>query len=104
MLEYSDMTDPELEKELEEIHALAKDNHRMLRAIRRGQWLSFFSTVIVWVAVLALPLYLYQQYLAPTIAKISALSGMSTTTTSGFLGLPSFANIEKLINSYTAGK
>jgi len=96
--------DPEMERELEEIHALAKDNHRMLRAIRRGQWFSFFSTVIIWVAVLALPLYLYQQYLQPIVAKFSALSGMSTTTTSGFLGLPSFADLQKLLNSYTAGK
>src|SRR3989344_5836388 len=35
--------DPELKKEIAEIHALAKDNHRMLRAIRRDQWLGFFG-------------------------------------------------------------
>jgi len=91
--------DPELERTLDEIHALAKDNHRMLRAIRRSQWLSFFSTVIIWVVVLALPLYLYQQYLQPIIERISTASGMSTSTTSGFLGLPTSAELQKLINS-----
>lgn len=94
--------DPELERTLDEIHALAKDNHRMLRAIRRGQWMSFTSRIIIWVVVLALPLYLYQQYLAPIVSKFSAASGMSTTTTSGFLGLPTFTDLGKMINSYTA--
>ncbi len=90
---------PELERTLDEIHALAKDNHRMLRAIRRSQWLSFFSTVIIWVVLLALPLYLYQQYVQPIIERISIASGMSTSTTSGFLGLPTSIELGKLINS-----
>jgi hypothetical protein len=91
--------DPDIKEQLEEIHALAKDNHRMLRAIRRSQWMSFMSTIIIWLVVLALPLYLYQQYLAPIVQKISTTSGLSTTTTSGFLGLPSFSNLGNLINS-----
>ena len=61
--------DSEIRQQLEEIHALAKDNHRMLRAIRRAQWFNFFSSVVFWLAVLVIPLYLYQQYLAPTISK-----------------------------------
>jgi Trk-type K+ transport system membrane component len=96
--------DPELKREIEEMHALVKDNHRMLRAIRRSQWLSFMSTVIIWIVVLALPLYLYQQYLAPIVANFSAASGMSTTTTSGFLGLPTSAELQKLINSAKSGQ
>jgi len=91
--------DPEIKQLIEETHSLAKDNHRMLRAIRRSQWLSFFSTIIVWIVVLALPLYLYQQYLQPMLSKLSDVSGMSTTTTSGFLGLPSSADLQKLIDS-----
>lgn len=96
--------DPEIKTLLEETHALAKDNHKMLRSIRRSQWMSFMSTIVVWLVVLALPLYLYRQYLEPIITQISETSGMSTTTTSGFLGIPSFANIEKLINSFRDGK
>ncbi len=96
--------DPETKHLLEEIHALAKDNHRMLRAIRRNQWFGFITKVIIWIIVLALPLYLYQQFLAPVIQKFSETSGMSTTTTSGFLGIPTFVEVGKLINSYTEKK
>jgi hypothetical protein len=95
--------DEETRRLLDETHALAKDNHRMLRAIRRGQWMSFVSTVIIWVVILALPIYLYREYLEPIVSKFSIASGMSTTTASGFLHLPSFAGLQKLINSYTAG-
>ncbi|MGD0328541.1 MAG: hypothetical protein ABSB00_02400 [Minisyncoccia bacterium] len=94
--------DPEIRRELDEIHALVRDNHRMLRAVRRRQWLGSLSTIIVWILVLALPLYLYQQYLEPIIAKVSVASGMSTTTTSGFLGLPTSTEIQNLINSLKA--
>ena len=95
--------DPESKRTLEETHALAKDSNRMLRSIRRGQMLSLISTIVVWVVVLALPLYLYKEYLAPTIAKISELSGVSTTTTTGLFGLPSSVELQKLIESLKSG-
>ncbi|OGG48539.1 hypothetical protein A3G63_03365 [Candidatus Kaiserbacteria bacterium RIFCSPLOWO2_12_FULL_52_8] len=93
--------DPEIKRQLEEIHALSKDNHRMLRAIRRYQWASFFARIIIWTIVLLLPLYLYQQYLYPIVSKFSAAS---TTTTSNLFGLPTSVDIQKLINSYKAGQ
>lgn len=89
--------DPEIKRQLEEIHALAKDNHQMLRAIRRDQWLGFIGRIIVWAIVLALPLYLYQQYLQPFVEKFSSTSG---TTTSGPFGFPTSAELQKLINSF----
>jgi len=92
--------DPEIKQQLEEIHALAKDNHRMLRAIRRSQWFGLFGKIIIWAIVLLLPLYLYQLYLQPLVNKVST----GASTTSGFLGLPTSADLQKLINSYTAGK
>lgn len=91
--------DPELRQLLEETNKIAKDNHRMLRAIRRSQRLSFLSQILVWIVVLALPLYLYQQYLEPVVARISTTSGLSTTTTSGFLGLPTLNEMGNLVNS-----
>ena len=96
--------DPETKKLLEETHALAKDNHKMLRSIRRGQWMSLMSTIVIWVAVLALPLYLYRQYLQPLIEQVSDTSGVATSTTSTLLGIPSFPNIQNLINSIKAIK
>ena len=94
--------DPEIKHQLEEIHALTKDNHRMLRAIRRDQWFGFFGRVIIWIIVLALPLYLYQQYLQPIVSKFSTSTPGEMTT--GFLGLPSSADVQKLINSFQVKK
>ncbi|HUY05233.1 MAG TPA: hypothetical protein VMV62_00725 [Candidatus Paceibacterota bacterium] len=89
--------DPELKKALDEIHALTKDNHDMLRAIRRDQWLGFIGRVIVWLIVLALPLYLYQQYLQPLVSKFSTTQGVST---SGLFGFPTAAEVQKILNSF----
>ncbi len=89
--------DPEVQRQLQEIHALVKDNHQMLRAIRRDQWLGFIGRVIIWVIVLALPLYLYQQYLQPFVQKFSATTG---TTATGMFGFPTSAELQKLITSF----
>lgn len=92
--------DPELRRELDEIHALVKDNHDMLRAIRRGQWMSAFVKIIFWIFIIVTPLYLYQQYVQPMVAKFSAISGVPVT---GPFGLPTFAEMQKLINSSKVG-
>lgn len=91
--------DPEVRKLLEETHALAKDNHRMLRTIRREQWINFFARIVVWAIVLLLPLYLYQQYVQPIISKIVPTANIP----SNLLNLPSSADVQKLINSYKTG-
>lgn len=95
------MIDYEEKHLLEENLALTKDNHRMLRAIRRDQWLSFIGKLIFWAIMLALPLYLYQQYLQPFVSKFSVITGV---TTSGPFGLPTSADLQKLINSFQAGQ
>lgn len=93
--------DPEVKRQLEEIHALSKDNHRMLRAIRRDQWINFISKIIFWIIMLALPLYLYQQYIQPFVSQFQMASGIKP---SGPFGLPTSTDIQKLINLYKAGK
>lgn len=95
------MIDYEEKHLIEENLALTKDNHRMLRAIRRDQWLAFIGKLIFWAIVLALPFYLYQQYLQPLVSKFSAMTGV---TTSGPFGLPTSADLQKLINSFPAGQ
>lgn len=86
---------------MEEIHALAKDNHQMLRAMRRHQIYGLIWTIVVWVIVLALPLYLYQKYLEPIVTQFTETAGSAN---SGAFGLPTSAEIEKLINSFKAGQ
>lgn len=93
--------DPEVKRQLEEIHALSKDNHRMLRTIRRHQMIAVIGKIIFWIILLALPLYFYQQYIQPLVAKFQTTSGI---TPSGPFGLPTSADIQKLINLYKAGK
>lgn len=93
--------DPEIKRQLEEIHALAKDNHRLIRAVRRHQLFGIVTSVVFWLVILAAPFYLYQQYLKPLVAKFQATTG---SPTSGPLGLPTTADIEKLINSFKAGQ
>ena len=73
----------------------------MLRAIRRDQWFGFIGRLIIWAIVLVLPLYFYQQYLRPIIGKVTETTGIKT---SGAFGLPTSAEVQKLINSFTVGK
>lgn len=65
---------------------LAKDNHRLLRAMRRHQLFGTVITIVIWLVVLVAPFYLYQQYLQPLVAKFSATPGAAA---SNFLGIPS---------------
>ena len=93
--------DPEIKRQLEEVHALAKDNHRLLRAMRRHQLFGTIVSVVFWLVILIAPFYLYQQYLQPFVAKFSATTGAPP---SGLFGLPTSADIQKLINSFKAGQ
>jgi hypothetical protein len=92
--------DPELKKELQEIHVLVRDNHQMLRAIRRGQWYSFWSKIIFWGIVIVVPFLLYQHYLEPLLARFSpeALGPQS------LISVPSTEEIKNLIESYLSGR
>ena len=93
--------DQEIKHQLEEIHALAKDNHRLLRSVRRHQLFGIVANIVFWLVILITPFFLYQQYLQPFVSKFQATTG---TTTSGPFGLPTSADIQKLINSFKAGK
>lgn len=64
--------DPELKKELDEIRALARDNHGMLRAIHRTAWITFSVKVLFWTLVLIVPIYFLQPYLEqlPSVEQV----------------------------------
>ena len=87
--------DPEIKRQLEEIHALVRDNHHLIRAVRRHQLFGIFVTVIIWIVVLVTPFYVYQQYLQPLVDKFQATSGAPAATPSTEIG--------KLLN-YFQGK
>lgn len=92
--------DPELKRLLEQNLALTKENHQMLRAMRRRQWLGFSLKMLVWAALIVAPFYFYQEYFVPLVAKFAPQSG--TTTNTNFFGIPSGAELQKLIEQYQA--
>ncbi|MDD2657468.1 MAG: hypothetical protein PHD04_02280 [Candidatus Pacebacteria bacterium] len=93
--------DPEMKKLLEETHALVKDNHVMLRTIRREHWYGIIIRVVFWAILIGVPAYYYAQYLQPFVAKYQATTGLNTT---GPFGLPTSADLQKLINSFKVGQ
>ena len=92
---------PEEKRLLEETHALAKDNHHLLRAVRRHQLIAAFWRIALWAAVVLATLYAYQFYLRPLAQKYQAMTGSAT---SGPFGLPTTTDVQKLINSHGAGQ
>lgn len=92
-----------MKREMEEIHALAKDNHRLLRAMRRHQLLGTFGKIIFWLVILGGSAYWYQTYLQPLIVKFFAI-GNPSSMASDLFNLPTSADVQKLINSFKAGQ
>lgn len=55
--------DPELKSLLTETLSLAKDNHRMLRTMRRDAMVGFVVKIVFWAAIILVPFYFLQPYL-----------------------------------------
>ena len=94
--------DPDLKHLLTELLALEKENHRLAKAIHRHQLISSFWRIILWLFVIATTAYSYYFYLQPLMQKFS-VSG-SPSVGSYFTGLPSSADLQKLIDSYKAAQ
>ncbi len=102
MLYYGHM-DPQqqqqIQQQLAEIHALAKDTHRLARAVRRHQLLDTWGKVIMWLIILGGSAYWFQIYVKPLINQFRV-----TGTSSNLLGLPTSTDLQNLINSYKPGQ
>ena len=85
-------------KLLEETHALAKDTHRVVRQMRREQWYHFFIKLIVWAIVIGAPIYFFTAYISPLVDQLRPPG--SAYHNPGWFGLPSTADVQKLIDSY----
>ncbi|MFM2330661.1 MAG: hypothetical protein RLZZ26_168 [Candidatus Parcubacteria bacterium] len=93
--------DPELKHLVQETLALAKENHRLIKAVRRHQLFETYGKWILWLIVILASVYSFQVYLRPLINTYSKVTGTSAT---GPFGLPTSADIQKLIDSFKAGK
>lgn len=76
---------------LEEILRLTRETNKMLHAQRRSAFLGGIFKVIMWVAFIVVPLWLYMQYLAPvmdqmlkTYEQIQGTSAAAHAQLSGF--------------------
>lgn len=92
--------DDGLKKLLEENLAVAKDNNRLLREMRRNAILGLIAKIVLWLVLLGVPLIFLSSYIGPLM---EALSGTSTSTQNigpGLLGLPSGEQLNQLIEQY----
>ncbi|MBI4088006.1 hypothetical protein HY418_01325 [Candidatus Kaiserbacteria bacterium] len=55
------------EQTLQETYRLAKENNKMLHAMRRNAFWGGILKLIVYAAFLLIPLWVYMQYLAPVV-------------------------------------
>ena len=80
---------------LNEVYKLAKENNKMLRAMRRDAFIGGIIKFIFWIAVVfVIPYFLYITYLQPQIeALTAAYENVENTTNSvnaRLEGLPDF--------------
>jgi hypothetical protein len=61
---------PEEKEQFAELHALVKDNHRLLRAVRRHQIIEFYGKWILWLIIILGGGLLYAHYLGPIMSQI----------------------------------
>lgn len=92
-----------LRKLLEENLAVAKDNNRLLRELRRNAILGLVAKIVLWLVVLGVPLFFLSSYLGPIL---DAFSGQETSQQlpTGLFGIPSEEQINQLIEQYQAGQ
>lgn len=76
--------------------ALAKENNRLLREIRRNALISVCVQALIWLLALGIPLFIIGSYLGPIL---EAFSGSSAGITPG-VGLPSEDQLRALLNAY----
>jgi hypothetical protein len=55
---------------LRQTYQLAKENNKMLHAMRRNAFFGGLFKLIIYAALLLVPFYLYMQYLAPVINQL----------------------------------
>jgi hypothetical protein len=89
----------QVKQELAEIHALAKDTHRLARAVRRHQLVDTWGKIIIWVVILGGSAYWFKTYVQPLIAQFRV-----GNVAPSLFGLPTSTDIQNLINSYKAGQ
>jgi hypothetical protein len=92
--------DTELKKLLEENLAVAKDNNRLLREMRRNAILGLIAKIVIWLIVLGVPLFFLSAYLGPILDALSGKADPEKTIPLGVLGFPSEEQMNQLLKMY----
>ncbi len=85
---------------LEENLALTKENHKLLKTMRRSSLFWLIAKIIMWVALLILPLFFIQPLISAFTGELPSASGTSTAAPSSLFGFPSPAEIKSLMKQY----
>ena len=76
---------------LHETYQLARENNKMLHAMRRNAFLGGIFKLIFWIALIVAPIWFYQAYLSPVVdsmlKSINQIGGASATAQSQFAEL-----------------
>lgn len=81
------MTESELEKLLKENLQLSKENHMMLKKIRRQQKLASFSKVVYWLVILFIMVGGYIFVVQPLVEKLDKAYTQINNTAQGIQGV-----------------
>ena len=92
----------ELKKLLEENLAVAKDNNRLLREMRRNAILGLVAKIVIWLVLLGVPLLFLSAYLGPLMDAFTGQSPSGAAIPGGLFGIPSEEQINDLIEQYQA--
>ena len=90
----------ELKKLLEETLAVAKDNNRLLREMRRNAMLSLVAKVILYLVLLGVPLLFLSSYIGPLMSAFGGTSPTGENLKPGLFGLPSAEQVSDLMEQY----
>ncbi len=83
---------------IEETYRLAKDNNRMLHAMRRNAFLGGILKFAFWIiVVVVLPLWLYVTYLAPLLEN--AMETMEKVQGTGAQAEAQFADFQNALHA-----
>jgi hypothetical protein len=92
--------DPELKTLIEETHALARENHRLLEHVRRHQIIEFYGKWIIYGVLVIVGGIFYIHFVMPLFdTYLHAVSGGEN----GPAVLPS-GELQKLLESYQSGR
>ena len=80
---------------IKQTYALTRENNRMLHAMRRGAFFGGLLRMIMWLAFIIIPAWLYYVYLAPVMT--SALAAMQSAQQSGAQAQTQLLDFEKTI-------